>query len=470
MRKIFAHYHRPTQDEFKTLWSKGTFVFDTNVLLNLYRYPRSSREAFFSVFEKIKNKIWIPYHVGLEFHQNRFERIRDENNTVTKVIASIENNHGKIIQDINKLTGDQINSDFTIDEIRGDLDLFNESYKNILKKINSLKNNLHKSDLEDEIGVKIANLFEKKVGFPPKSKEELDELISDYDDRINNNMPPGFKDTGKNGNMFDGKISYDRKHGDLILWKQILNHVKINNIKYIIFVTDDEKEDWWAKQEGKTRGPHPLLLQEMKLFCDVDQFWIYNSKTFLEHSHEHVNSPSVTREVIQNVAELSIRHNIDGEIDNYILQKKKNFSNKNLISRREFEFRAVLFVNTNYTYHVVEFDSDNHIAIGVSENNKRTLYKFVYQVENLGAIDIFEKIVRELYLIKEFTSHKVEHVVIIFVVPEQFFDNIVYGEFENLEKMIFDLDVYEVCFSVLSNDKIVKVHSMGPSKKLFHRY
>jgi hypothetical protein len=39
MRNAFYGYYPPTAQELETLWLQGTVVFDTNVLLNLYRLP-----------------------------------------------------------------------------------------------------------------------------------------------------------------------------------------------------------------------------------------------------------------------------------------------------------------------------------------------------------------------------------------------------------------------------------------------
>jgi predicted nucleic acid-binding protein len=42
MRDAFPGYYAPKEEEFKKLWKEGTFVVDANVLLNLYRYPKSA--------------------------------------------------------------------------------------------------------------------------------------------------------------------------------------------------------------------------------------------------------------------------------------------------------------------------------------------------------------------------------------------------------------------------------------------
>ncbi len=46
MREKFVAYYQPTGQEFSELWEKCLFVIDTNVLLNLYRFPEQARNDF----------------------------------------------------------------------------------------------------------------------------------------------------------------------------------------------------------------------------------------------------------------------------------------------------------------------------------------------------------------------------------------------------------------------------------------
>ena len=54
-----------------------------------------------------------------------------------------------------------------------------------------------------------------------------------------------------------------KKYGDFIIWKQLIEHA-IDTKKNVIFVTDDEKEDWWEEFNGKTIGPRPELSKEFR--------------------------------------------------------------------------------------------------------------------------------------------------------------------------------------------------------------
>jgi len=80
MKKMFSGFYAPSDIEIKEAWldEKTLFVFDTNVLLNLYSYTDVTRKDFFKILEKISNNIWIPYHVGLEYQRNRVNIINDD--------------------------------------------------------------------------------------------------------------------------------------------------------------------------------------------------------------------------------------------------------------------------------------------------------------------------------------------------------------------------------------------------------
>ncbi|MEL6919290.1 MAG: PIN-like domain-containing protein, partial [Bacteroidota bacterium] len=54
MKSKFPGYFKLTEEEINQLWEKALFVFDANILLNLYRYSNETRDDFFKILEKIK--------------------------------------------------------------------------------------------------------------------------------------------------------------------------------------------------------------------------------------------------------------------------------------------------------------------------------------------------------------------------------------------------------------------------------
>lgn len=76
MEEKFPGYRKLQEEDFSRLWNECIFVFDTNVLLNLYRYKTSTRDELLRIFDKIKDRIWIPHQVALEYHDERLNVIK----------------------------------------------------------------------------------------------------------------------------------------------------------------------------------------------------------------------------------------------------------------------------------------------------------------------------------------------------------------------------------------------------------
>ena len=71
----FVAYY-PATDEAKSLaYSEGLIVLDTNALLDLYRLSASARHEFLAVLEKVKDRLFVPYQVALEFHTRRIDAL-----------------------------------------------------------------------------------------------------------------------------------------------------------------------------------------------------------------------------------------------------------------------------------------------------------------------------------------------------------------------------------------------------------
>jgi hypothetical protein len=69
MRNAFPSYYRSSTDELKELWSDATFIFDANVLLDLHRYSKPTRDEFLSVLKKYLKE--FGYHTKLDLNTKR---------------------------------------------------------------------------------------------------------------------------------------------------------------------------------------------------------------------------------------------------------------------------------------------------------------------------------------------------------------------------------------------------------------
>lgn len=291
MKNTFKGFHNVPQDELEHLWKndKTLFVFDANVLLNLYGYAKQTRDDFFKILESINEKLWIPYHAGLEYQNKRLSIIRREK----VVFNDIEKNLAKI-QNI-------FTNDFKQLELKRRFPKLSERTENLEKSISKSISDYKRSVLHwnkeqpcvrshDGIREKLNNLFENKVGEKPVDQEWLNNLYNEGAERFKNKVPPGFKDvdkSNKNNNthfFYDG-LNYERQYGDLIMWKQIIEKAKDDNVENIIFITDDAKDDWWYTIDSngkKSVGPLAQLQAEIYSESEIGSFQMYSTSTFMK--------------------------------------------------------------------------------------------------------------------------------------------------------------------------------------------
>ena len=71
MNSILKEYEDFSKEKIATIWEKAVIVLDTNILLNLYRYSESTRDNIIEVMEAFKDRLWMPYQVGIEYFNNR---------------------------------------------------------------------------------------------------------------------------------------------------------------------------------------------------------------------------------------------------------------------------------------------------------------------------------------------------------------------------------------------------------------
>lgn len=89
----------------------------------------------------------------------------------------------------------------------------------------------------------------------------------------------------------------------MIVWKQIIAHAKDKNIKNIVFITNDNKEDWWLKNENKTIGVRYESRDEIYREGKVDRFKIYSSEKFIEYANKFLNA-NISESVIEEIRDI----------------------------------------------------------------------------------------------------------------------------------------------------------------------
>jgi hypothetical protein len=289
-----------SDDRQKELWADCIFVFDTSALLALYLYPEQTRQQIYDeIFEKIKDRLWIPHHVYFEYLKNRFIKMREP---VTRNYLPLKEEF-----------------------IRPIVDSFDKSLNRVQALRNSIKNaDSHPYMVSEALEVyetQLKNFFDTTVAFEKTFSEQMEEKIREiqlleqndtvfqnihryfkvgreysYDEilqitkegkhRYEFRIPPGYED-------LKDKIG-TQIFGDLIIWKQIIEYAKERKHP-IVFVSNDVKEDWWEllsdKGPAKKRidGPRRELIKEIKDYAGAS-FWMYDQAGFLDVANKLIKS------------------------------------------------------------------------------------------------------------------------------------------------------------------------------------
>ena len=263
MKNKFYGYYKPSKETFDSLWDNALIVLDANILLDFYRLSKSTCDDLFEVLKTLEDRIWIPYQAANEYHKN-----------IVNVVKSQIKQNDEALQALyafKKFFDNKRSYPFLSDSLNKRTTKLTEELETFLQ---DQKEDLLKIIFEKSVKDEICDFFDGKVG-DGFSDEQLKSYYKEAEDRYKSNIPPGFKDTDKNGN---------NKYGDFIIWCEIMSKASNDN-KDILFITDDVKCDWYIEINGKRIGPHPSLLNEFRQKTN-HEIYMYSLDSFLNYAKE----------------------------------------------------------------------------------------------------------------------------------------------------------------------------------------
>jgi hypothetical protein len=286
MKNNYSQFYPLSQEQLEHLWSECFFVFDTNVLFNLYRYSKDTSKQFLDELSKLKSRLWLPYQVGYEFHRNRRDVISDEISIYkdflhkfSSLCSEVENkNRNPFLLAASSKTLTDLKVQIT-EELHTKISEYEEQYE------------------KDKVLDTLIDIFQSNVG-NEYTPEQLSTIYKAGESRYKDDIPPGFQDKKK---------PHPERFGDLLIWSE-MKQKSLELKKPLIFVTDDGKEDWWFIHNGKTISPRPELIKEFQ--ADTNQLChFYKPFQFLKYSNEYLGTV-VKNEVIDEVKEMGIKSNL----------------------------------------------------------------------------------------------------------------------------------------------------------------
>ena len=299
MREKYQGWYPKSASEVAALWDNAIFIPDANVMLHCLRHSEVVREELLRLFDVLKDSLWIPYQVGLEFHRNRLDvqlGAQDAYDALSKDQEAI------IEKARDRLRQLRAHPTINVAKELAALDMFVADFKARMEAAREA----HPTDEIDAVIGRITALLEGRVGDKWKP-EQFIAIKKEGDDRYNKKVPPGYKDAKKDS----GDLN---KFGDLIIWKEMMAKAKAEG-RPVIFISDDVKEDWWWIHKGRKLGPRPELVEEIKAESGQD-FHIYEFSQFLRFAAER--HPEIKKNVEQVeeslLADVEARRRLDEQV------------------------------------------------------------------------------------------------------------------------------------------------------------
>ncbi|MDD1507299.1 PIN-like domain-containing protein [Pseudomonas sp. CNPSo 3701] len=381
--------HFLNADLNESIWSRCIFVFDTNILLNLYRYSDETRTLFIKTLQNFQDRIWIPHRVAIEYLENRLDVIYEQQEEYEKAISEIK----KLKTKLENSRQHPFISNESMTEVSLSLD----------KACEELETNkgTHSNRINsDDIKTQISEIFDdEKIG-EAFSNEELEEILKEGADRYKEKVPPGYSDIKKQGTDESIKARC-RPYGDLIIWKAIIKK-SIESDLPIIFVTDDGKEDWWHRFKGKTLGPRPELIEEFKEKTQKE-FYMYLPERFLSFAAAKIEEQP-SKEILDEIRDIRSKESDQASLfDPPKIRFKTSKKSKNYFTNKSISIleKGQLAYNLR-TIEREATDIENSIQALVEERNALARYLNDYIDQNYDADN-------DPYSTEEYLSLQAEH-------------------------------------------------------------
>lgn len=237
-------------------------VLDTNVLLVPYGTGKGSLDQIRQTYAALiaQNRLVVPGQVAREFAKNRANKLAELYQQLNRKrsIPSLQQGRYPLLEPLAEYQ--------QVIELEKRID---DSLREYRDAIGRLLAHVRGWNWNDPVSMMYADLFCGKVVLdPPLSHEEIEK---DLARRQLHSIPPGYKDSDKP----------DKGIGDLLIWNTILK-VGETRKKSVIFVSGEEKPDWWHSSERQPLYPRYELVDEFRRHSEGRSFHIVELSRLLE--------------------------------------------------------------------------------------------------------------------------------------------------------------------------------------------
>lgn len=241
-------------------------VLDTNTLLVPYGIKQDDLTALQAIYKGLADagRLFLPGRVAREFIKHRDAKLAEMLKALNDQKSRFKVPDKRLSPLLEGVPG--------YDELRASQEKLAEARKSYDANLAKMIDKLRSWRGDDPVTNLYREVFtSSNVIEVLESRENLSSLWSV---RIRNKTPPGYKDSGKD----------DLGIGDFIIWKTILQLGKEYCVD-LVFVTGEEKSDWFVRSGGEGAYPRPELVDEYRRSSGGKSISLLSLSEFLTEMH-----------------------------------------------------------------------------------------------------------------------------------------------------------------------------------------
>ncbi|MBS1983495.1 MAG: DUF4935 domain-containing protein [Bdellovibrionales bacterium] len=238
-------------------------VLDTNTLLVPYASGAQTLSEIETTYRRLLDagRLLIPAQVAREFTRNRVKKLSELHQKLFRRrsdLRSFQQGPYPLLETATEYS--------EVRKLEKELDAlvgrYREALTVVIDKVASWEWN-------DPVSLLYSRLFPEKIVID--MTRPLEKVRDEHASRYRNQIPPGYKDNAKD----------DEGIGDLLIWLTILE-IGAARKQSVIFVSGDEKADWWHRSENQHLYPRYELVDEFRRASHGHSFHIVRFSRLLE--------------------------------------------------------------------------------------------------------------------------------------------------------------------------------------------
>lgn len=237
---LFSAAVVPSADNAATL-----VAFDTNALLLPYNIGSQDLSALAKVLGELAkaDRLFVPGRVAREFIKHRDRKLADMLKALKDKASQMRLPEQKLSPLLDGVEG--------YDDVAAAAERVAAAWKEYKKAQDNILSRMREWRGNDPVSL----VYNQVLGNGRIVEIDIDRdtLIKEWDTRRSNRTSPGYKDSGKD----------DTGIGDFLIWKTLLQLGRTYK-KDLIFITGDDKADWFVRSDSERVYPRPELVDEYR--------------------------------------------------------------------------------------------------------------------------------------------------------------------------------------------------------------